>query len=324
MDIDWLKDFEALVEQRNFSRAAEDRNVSQPAFSRRIRALEEDVGVKLINRQTLPLSLTPAGEVFLPQARLMLRTYHETLERCQSIEAATENTVRFATSQSLYLTHFKTHIAPLVEQGGLDIDLNSTSWAAGQFVSALQQRYCDVILIFWHPAMDFLAPLEIGKCDYLTLSKEDFLPVSKMGATGPMHVLKRNDKKPVSLLSYGTASALRSVQDFMLRQDIDGPNILVVNQNALANSVKAMIMEGFGLGWLPRELCKEELSNGQLQIVGDETYVSQLEVRLYRAKENSNPTLNRLWDQMKAITAVSPISVDSFGNTRPVLLPASG
>ncbi len=324
MDIDWLKDFEALVEQRNFSRAAEDRNVSQPAFSRRIRALEEDVGVKLINRQTLPLSLTPAGEVFLPQARLMLRTYHETLERCQSIEAATENTVRFATSQSLYLTHFKTHIAPLVEQGGLDIDLNSTSWAAGQFVSALQQRYCDVILIFWHPAMDFLAPLEIGKCDYLTLSKEDFLPVSKMGATGPMHVLKRNDKKPVSLLSYGTASALRSVQDFMLRQDIDGPNILVVNQNALANSVKAMIMEGFGLGWLPRELCKEELSNGQLQIVGDETYISQLEVRLYRAKENANPTLNRLWDQMKAITALSPDSADSFGNTRPVLLPASG
>ena len=324
MDIDWLKDFEALVEQRNFSRAAEDRNVSQPAFSRRIRALEEDVGVKLINRQTLPLSLTPAGEVFLPQARLMLRTYHETLERCQSIEAATENTVRFATSQSLYLTHFKTHIAPLVEQGGLDIDLNSTSWAAGQFVSALQQRYCDVILIFWHPAMDFLAPLEIGKCDYLTLSKEDFLPVSKMGATGPMHVLKRNDKKPVSLLSYGTASALRSVQDFMLRQDIDGPNILVVNQNALANSVKAMIMEGFGLGWLPRELCKEELSNGQLQIVGDETYISQLEVRLYRAKENANPTLNRLWDQMKAITALSPDSADSFGNTRPVLLPVSG
>ena len=49
MDIDWLKDFEALVAQKNFSRAAEERNVSQPAFSRRIRALEEGVGVTLID-----------------------------------------------------------------------------------------------------------------------------------------------------------------------------------------------------------------------------------------------------------------------------------
>lgn len=306
MDIAWLKDFEALVAQRNFSRAAEERNVSQPAFSRRIRALEEDVGVKLINRQTLPLSLTAAGEVFLPQARIMMRTYHETLERCQIVDAAADNMVRFATSQSLYLTHYKTHIAPLVEQGGLDIDLNSTSWAAGQFVTALQQRYCDVILIFWHPAMDFLAPLETGQCDYLTLSVEDFLPVSKTSTAGPMHVLKRSDKKPVSLLSYGTASALRCVQDYTLRQEFEGPDVLVVNQNALATSVKAMIMEGFGLGWLPRELCKEELSNRQLQIVGDENYVSQLEVRLYRAKENSNPTLNRLWDKMKAIAEINP------------------
>lgn len=323
MDIAWLKDFEALVDQKNFSRAAEERNVSQPAFSRRIRALEEDVGVKLINRQTLPLSLTPAGEVFLPQARLMLRTYHETLERCQSIDAAAENMVRFATSQSLYLTHYKTHIAPLVEQGGLDIDLNSTSWAAGQFVSALQQRYCDVILVFWHPAMDFLAPLEVGQCDYLTLSQEDFLPVSRTGQAGPLHVLKRNDKKPVSLLSYGTASALRCVQDYTLRQHIDGPDILVVNQNALATSVKAMILEGFGLGWLPRDLCKEELSAGQLQIVGDDSYISQLEVRLYRDKDNTNPTLNRLWDQMNAIVDMKTESSEVSEIVRPELLPAS-
>ena len=310
MDIAWLRDFEALVAQKNFSRAAEDRNVSQPAFSRRIRALEEEVGVKLINRQTLPLSLTPAGEVFLPQARIMLRTYQETLERCQIIDAAGENVIRFATSQSLYMTHYKTHIAPLVEKGGLDIDLNSTSWAADQFVSALQQRYCDVILTYWHPSMDFLAPLEMGKCEYLTLSRDDFLPVSRVGADGPMHQLRKGGNKPVSLLSYGTASALRSVVDYTLRQNIDGPKILVVNRNALAISVKAMIMEGFGLGWLPRELCKEELQTGQMQIVGNDTFAEKLEVRLYRDKDNTKPTLNTLWDDMKLLVEAQADSSD--------------
>lgn len=302
MDTTWLRDFESLVAQKNFSRAAEERNVSQPAFSRRIRALEEEVGAKLINRQTLPLSLTPAGEVFLSQARLMLRTYEETLERCQIIDAAGENVIRFATSQSLYLTHYRTHIAPLMEQGDLEIDLNSTSWAADQFVSALQQRYCDVILTYWHPEMDFLSPLEVSNCDYLTLATDSFVPVSKVQNNAPLHQLSAGGKKPVALLSYGTVSALRSVVDYSLRRKIEGPKTLVVNQSALAISVKAMILEGFGFGWLPRALCRDELADGRLQIVGEPEDIHRLEIRLYRDNDNRKPTLDRLWRDIKRLT----------------------
>ena len=50
MDLDWVRDFLALAEHRTFSRAAEARNVTQPAFSRRIRALEEWVGTPLFLR----------------------------------------------------------------------------------------------------------------------------------------------------------------------------------------------------------------------------------------------------------------------------------
>lgn len=301
MDIVWLKDFEALVAQKNFSRAAEERNVSQPAFSRRIRALEDDIGVTLINRQTLPLSLTPAGEVFLAQARLMLRTYQETLERCQKVDAAGENVLRFATSESLYLTQYKTHIAPLVEECGLDIDLNSTSWGADQFVSALQQRYCDVILTYWHPSMNFLAPLEANSCDHVTLTKDSFVPVKRAG-TG--WSFADGSKEQVPLLSYGIASALRSVQDNLLHQSRGQGGVFTVNQNALAISVKAMILEGFGIGWLPRRLCAPELHAGQLELV-EGAEASKLEIRLYRGSDNTKPTLEKFWALLQARTAMT-------------------
>ena len=296
MDILWLKDFEALVAQKNFSRAAEERNVSQPAFSRRIRALEDEVGVQLINRQTLPLSLTPAGEVFLSQARIILRTYQDTLERCQVIDAAGENVIRFATSQSLYMTLYRSHIAPLAEDGGLDIDLNSTSWSADQFISALQQRYCDVILCYWHPAMDVLAPLEAARCEYITLARDRFIPLSRPDPSGqPEFSLELPRKKPLPLLSYGTASALRPVLDHILNQQMVRPNMLVLNQNALSISVKGMIREGFGMGWLPAALCREELASGELVLAGGEEFATELEIRLYRDSENTKPTLQRLW-----------------------------
>lgn len=62
-------DFIALAEYRSFSKAATARNVTQPAFSRRIKALEDGMSVLLINRTTTPLSLTAAGERFLLHAR---------------------------------------------------------------------------------------------------------------------------------------------------------------------------------------------------------------------------------------------------------------
>ena len=50
MDLNWLRDFECLARTLNFTRAAEDRNITQSAFSRRIKALESWVGAPLINR----------------------------------------------------------------------------------------------------------------------------------------------------------------------------------------------------------------------------------------------------------------------------------
>lgn len=54
----WLYDFLTLEKCRNFSQAAVSRYVSQPAFSRRIRALEQAIGVELFNRQVTPLQLS--------------------------------------------------------------------------------------------------------------------------------------------------------------------------------------------------------------------------------------------------------------------------
>ena len=69
MEIKWLKDFLVLNCEGNFRIAAKLRHVSQPAFSRRIQALEAWIGTPLINRNSKPSQLTEAGELFLPVAQ---------------------------------------------------------------------------------------------------------------------------------------------------------------------------------------------------------------------------------------------------------------
>jgi len=64
MDLKWLEDFVSSANTGSFSRLAAQRNVMQPASSRRIRALEIWLGVDLIDRSPYPTTLTEAGRLF--------------------------------------------------------------------------------------------------------------------------------------------------------------------------------------------------------------------------------------------------------------------
>lgn len=61
-----------LSDTRNFSQVAEQLNISQPALSKQILSLEQELGVRLFDRSTIPLSLTPAGEYFIQSAKELL------------------------------------------------------------------------------------------------------------------------------------------------------------------------------------------------------------------------------------------------------------
>jgi DNA-binding transcriptional LysR family regulator len=77
MDLNWLRDFECLVRTLNFTRASDERNITQSAFSRRIKALENWVGSPLVNRATYPVQLTEAGQQFLPVALAVISQLSE-------------------------------------------------------------------------------------------------------------------------------------------------------------------------------------------------------------------------------------------------------
>jgi hypothetical protein len=94
MELAWLEDFIALVEAGNFLRAAERRYITQPAFSRRIRALEAWVGAPLFDR-TPTVHLTP-GDLAPPLSWSRGGTE-------SALESA--ETLHFAATHALSLTH---------------------------------------------------------------------------------------------------------------------------------------------------------------------------------------------------------------------------
>ena len=68
MNINQIKYFVAVAEHRSFTKAAVQYYLSQTAITQQIHALEQTVGIQLIDRNTRPISLTPAGNIFLNEA----------------------------------------------------------------------------------------------------------------------------------------------------------------------------------------------------------------------------------------------------------------
>ncbi|MDR1281680.1 MAG: LysR family transcriptional regulator [Opitutaceae bacterium] len=94
MEIKYLSCFIAVAEELNFRRAAERLHLSAPALSVQIKALEETLGVKLFERDTRRTRLTTPGEVFLREARTLLRHAKEAMNITRASAEGKTGTLR--------------------------------------------------------------------------------------------------------------------------------------------------------------------------------------------------------------------------------------
>ncbi len=98
MELRQLRHFVAVAEDGNISRAAKRVFLTQPALSRQIKALEEEIGQCLLERQAHSIRLTVVGEALLPEARELLRHADEMLERVRNAGRALRLRVGYAPS----------------------------------------------------------------------------------------------------------------------------------------------------------------------------------------------------------------------------------
>jgi DNA-binding transcriptional LysR family regulator len=85
MELRHLRYFLAVGEALNFTKAAARLRVAQPALSRQMRDLENEIGVDLLRRSPRGVTLTPEGKLFLAEARELLKLSHESVKKVRAM-----------------------------------------------------------------------------------------------------------------------------------------------------------------------------------------------------------------------------------------------
>ena len=94
MDLRHLRYFQAVAEELSFSKASRRLRIAQPALSRAVQELEQDLGMRLIERNRRTMALTPAGAVLLAESAVVLERLEESLRKVKRTAAGEEGELR--------------------------------------------------------------------------------------------------------------------------------------------------------------------------------------------------------------------------------------
>jgi DNA-binding transcriptional LysR family regulator len=290
----WLEDYLALASTGNFTRAAEDRHSSQPAFSRRIRALEEWIGAPLVDRSTQPARLTEVGEWFRSVAEdLVARAARLPGEAKQVLEASS-GTLRIASTHALsftFLPRWLRSLEAVLTLGPVALTSDVLAHCEGQ----MKEGKVHFVLAHAHAKTN--GSLDRDPYVSATIGNDQLVPVSKPTADGqPLHRLdKKAASEMVPVLAYTEQSGMGRVIRAVLGRKLEAIPCQVVFTAHLASVLRSMALDGRGIAWLPRTLVDDDLLAGRLVAAADADWSVDLEIRLYRQREDVGSVAEAFW-----------------------------
>jgi LysR family transcriptional regulator, hypochlorite-specific transcription factor HypT len=307
VELTWLKDFLALARSESFSRAADERGVTQPAFSRRIRALETWLGAVLVDRDTHRIALTPAGVKFVEIADATVRAIEHGRKEVQEIAHSSRSSLRFVSTHALSLTVFPSLISDVQMRSPREVpvQLTADNMQAGE--QLMLQGRAQFLLCHHHPAAT--TALDPRNFSSIALGRDCLIPLSLPDPAGgaPRHALPGRPETPSALLAYGEESGMGRI--IAAAQGASGTvaHLAPIFTSHAVMVLAAMARDGYGLAWLPASLVQADIDAGRLVRAGDAQWDVPMEIRLYRPRARQSATAEAFW----ALVQQSPAAVVS-------------
>lgn len=282
MDTRWFEDILVLIEEGTLSGAAERRAITQPAFSRRIRAFENWLGQDIIDRSTNKITIHDSLKESEPEVRAFLHRLQEVRQTIRLAESAIPR-VTIATQHALTLSTFPDLIKTL-EKAGATFNYRLRAANRDECISMIVRGDVDVLLCYETSDDD---PLPLDTSFVRTVwARDRMIPV----AGGELvHALHGAATIPADtpVVTYPASSYLGQA---LVRQCPKWQSALQILrpicESAFSAGVREMVLRGIGVAWLPMSMAWQDREAGRILDLSDILGNCELSICLYVKRDN--------------------------------------
>lgn len=245
--------FVAVVECGSFSLAAEKLGVTKSAVSKRVTQLEDELGIRLLNRTTRKLSLTEAGKRYYDHVSQALALAQQGMDAVTELQGEPKGKLKITAPMSFGVLYIAPIIAEFLEQfPKVTIDLQ------------LEDQMVDLI------EGEFDLAIRIGNLPISNLVAKRLVNCKSVLCASPEYINRNGSpQKPSDLIGHNCLvySYFRGGSEWTFEQQhnefkvIPKGNFIVNNSEA----IRRALIEGLGVGQLPTFLVSKDILSGKLQ-----------------------------------------------------------
>lgn len=294
MRLEWLEDILAIAETGSFSGAAERRRLTQSAFSRRIKQIEDYVGVELFDRSRKPIRLQPTTMAQSEQIQQLSSGLRRLLVDLRRGERMASNKVVIACQHSLTAARIPSILQKLpFQRDGIHIRLRSAN--LDECSGLLLSRQADVAIVYRLPdepdgfSADYLEVIAIGT--------DRLIPVFNAPLLRSLE--KAPDREDIPYVAYPADVFFGRVMEHRVLPFLDpGAHFTPKVETALTLAAVEMAAAGICVAWVPESLALDRIAMGRLVDLSSVLPGCDLQVNAMRLQGNASPAESVFWSQL--------------------------
>jgi DNA-binding transcriptional LysR family regulator len=295
MKLDQLRAFIAVVETGSFRSAADAIHKTQPGISAAVKALEEQFGFLLFDRNSYRPTLTPEGHAFFLQSQKLMSQALQLENLGNDLAQGTEAPLQLCLSQMALDDNCMSRIKAFQHQHA-NIALDITTDHLYGVQEKLAKNKCEIAIGPRYGLDDRHAFIELNKITMMAVISPELL--AKLNASDTKIKQQSLYAIPQILVNDTTANASENGHRYVLPT---GKRWYVNDFQAK----KTLLVHGLGWARMPKHCIQAELSNGQLVPIEVENFTSQNQLPIFMIRlrhQTQSSQANAFWEMMKGFS----------------------
>ncbi|MCF6093039.1 LysR family transcriptional regulator [Microaerobacter geothermalis] len=257
MDFYQLNTFYHVAKHMNFTRAAEELSISQPAVSRQIEALEQSLGLKLFHRAGRSVVLTDPGKTLYQMSEQILSLVNRTKSAMESMRNLESGSLHVGTSTTIGNYFIAPIVMKFIERyPGIEITLEIKS--SEEIQNGIEKNILDVAIFAGATPTSslFIEPFLLD--ELVLVAPKNHPLVSKENIS-----LKDLLQEKFIIRSEGS-NTRRTIEEHFKKFGLKLPSAVELNST---EAIKQAVISGSGISFLPKRTVELEVTLGVLQII---------------------------------------------------------